>query len=154
MSNECCEDPLYFYSKTMPFWGLSNFSPPGINVDGVFWPTVEHYFQARKFFDPSIRERIRRAPTPKEARALGQSRSQIIRPDWDGIREEIMLTGLRIKFQVPKTRELLLSTGTRKLVESSPFDYFWACGQDGSGQNRLGKLLMLVREELGQRCST
>ena len=134
----------------MAFWGLSNFSPPGIEVDGVFWPTVEHYFQAQKFSDPTVRERIRHAPTPKEARALGQSRSLALRVDWDNIREEVMLKGLRLKFQIQKARELLLSTGTRTLVESSPFDYFWACGQDGSGQNRLGHLLMLIREEL--RC--
>ena len=64
-------EPLYFYTKTMPYWGLSNFSPPGFEAEGVFWPTVEHYFQAQKFEFPTIRERIRRAATPNEARLLG-----------------------------------------------------------------------------------
>jgi ribA/ribD-fused uncharacterized protein len=144
------EEPLYFYTKTMPFWGLSNFSPPGVEVDGTYWPTVEHFFQAQKFAEPEVRERIRRIATPKEARSLGQSRALKLRADWDMVREEVMLKALRIKFRVPAARELLLSTGNRMLVESSPFDYFWAAGKDGSGQNRLGHLLGQVRDELRQ----
>jgi ribA/ribD-fused uncharacterized protein len=144
------DEPLYFYTKTMPFWGLSNFSPPGVELNGVYWPTVEHFFQAQKFLDPGVQERIRQAATPKQARSLGQSRTFALRPDWDEFREEVMLKGLRLKFRNPSARELLLSTGQRMLVESSPFDYFWAAGQDGSGQNRLGHLLVQVRHELRQ----
>jgi ribA/ribD-fused uncharacterized protein len=142
------EEPIYFYTKTMPFWGLSNFSPPGIEKDGVYWQTIEHYFQAQKFADPTLRERIRRAHTPKEARALGQSRTFPLRPDWDVVREQVMLEAMRIKFKVPSAKALLLSTGDRMLVESSPFDYFWASGKDGTGQNRLGHLLVQVRSEI------
>ena len=141
-------DPIYFYTKTMPYWGLSNFSPPGFEADGVYWATVEHYFQAQKFLDVETQERIRRAITPKQAREHGQSRSLNLRAGWDEMREEIMLSALRLKFSQPDARTLLLSTGDRMLVESSPFDYFWASGQDGSGQNRLGHLLMRVRREL------
>ena len=142
------DEPLFFYTKTMPFWGLSNFSPPGIEVDGKYWPTVEHFFQAQKFDGPEITERIRKATTPKEARELGQSRKFKIREGWEELREEVMLKGLRAKFRNHAARELLLSTGSRTLIESSPFDYFWAAGQDGTGQNRLGHLLMQVRSEL------
>lgn len=59
-----------------------------------------------------------------------------------------MLLAMRLKFKIPSARELLLSTGTRELVESSPYDYYWACGKDGTGLNRLGHLLMQVRAEL------
>lgn len=54
-------------------------------------------------------------------------------------------------------RKLLLSTaaqGTapgKLLQESSPSDFFWAKGHDGTGLNHLGKLLMQVREELLQQ---
>jgi N-glycosidase YbiA len=142
------EEPLYFYTKSMPFWGLSNFAPPGIEADGVYWETIEHYFQAQKFADASVRERIRLAETPKKARELGQSRSYPIRSDWDSVREEVMLFAMRRKYKVPSARELLLSTGSRELIESSPYDYYWACGKDGTGLNRLGHLLMRVRGEL------
>ena len=141
-------DPIYFYTKSMPYWGLSNFSPPGFEACGKYWPTVEHYFQAQKFSSDQAQENIRRALSPKLARELGQSRSFTLRPDWDNMREEIMLSALRLKFSQPSARALLVSTGDRMLVESSPFDYFWASGQDGSGLNRLGHLLMQVRQEL------
>lgn len=144
------DEPLYFYTKTMPFWGLSNFASPGVEQGGVYWPTVEHYFQDQKFAEPELRERVRQAVTPKEARALGRSRVFKLRLDSGAIREEVMLFGLRMKFSIPSARELLLSTENRVLVESSLFDYFWAAGKDGSGQNRLGHLLMQVRSELRQ----
>jgi N-glycosidase YbiA len=150
---ESMNEPLYFYTKTMPYWGLSNFAPPGFAADGVFWPTVEHYFQAQKFESADVRERIRRAATPKEARAMGQSRQHVIRADWDRSREAVMLHALRLKFAARAAADLLISTGDRPLVESSPFDFFWAAGQDGTGQNRLGHLLMQVRAELLQQAA-
>ena len=146
-------EPVYFYTKTMPFWGLSNFAPPGFEKDGAFWPTVEHYFQAQKFDSPDMRDRIRRASTPKDARSLGQSRSFAIRPDWHEVRDSVMLCALRCKFSAKAARDLLISTADRPLVESSPYDYYWAAGQDGSGQNRLGQLLVKVRAELVQNAA-
>lgn len=143
------DEPIYFYSKAMPFWGLSNFSPPGFGVDGQYWLTAEHYFQAQKFSDEAIRERIRMASTPKMARAMGRSRLYTIRDGWDQLRNEVMLSALRMKFEVETAKALLLSTGSRVLVEASPFDYYWSCGRDGTGENKLGRLLMQVRAEVG-----
>jgi N-glycosidase YbiA len=42
-------------------------------------------------------------------------------------------------------REILLSTGDELLVENAPGDYYWGCGKDGSGKNKLGEILMEVR---------
>ena len=145
---EVSTDIIYFYTRTMPYWGLSNFSPPGFEADGVYWATVEHYFQAHKFQDSAARERIRRAATPKIARELGQSRSTPLRPGWDDLRDQVMLTALRLKFRQSAARDLLLSTDDRQLVEASPYDYYWAAGEDGSGLNRLGHLHMQVRSEI------
>ena len=142
------QDTIYFYTKNDPFYELSNFAPFGFEYDGVYWPTVEHFFQAQKFLDPEHRERIRRASSPRDARALGQSRAIPIRADWEAAREDVMYQALRLKFQRPALQSLLLGTGTRPLVEASPFDHFWGAGQDGSGQNRLGHLLERLRQEL------
>ena len=141
-------EPVYFYTKNDPFYELSNFAPFGFECDGVYWPTVEHFFQAQKFLDPEHRERIRRASSPRDARALGQSRAIPIRADWEAVREDVMYQALRLKFQRPALQSLLLGTGTRPLVEASPFDHIWGAGQDGSGQNRLGHLLERLRQEL------
>lgn len=59
-----------------------------------------------------------------------------------------MKHALRQKFSHPKLKALLLSTKKRELVENSPFDRYWGCGGDGTGANRLGVLLMEVRQEL------
>ena len=141
-------EPLYFYTKSGPHFALSNFAPYGLEAEGAYWPTVEHFFQAQKFLDSAYRERIRKASSPKDARALGQSRAFPIRADWDKVRDAVMLQALRLKFARPALREALLATGERPLVEASPFDHYWGAGQDGSGQNRLGVLLQAVRAEL------
>ncbi len=53
------------------------------------------------------------------------------------------------KFQThPALQVLLLSTGDQPLVENAPGDYFWGCGQDGSGRNELGRILEHVRDML------
>lgn len=147
-------EPIYFYTKTGPFYELSNFAPYGFEAEGVYWPTVEHFFQAQKFTDPSYRERVRIASTPREARTLGQSRAVPIRADWDSAREELMFKALSLKFQRRELQALLLITGSRPLVEASPFDHFWGAGQDGSGQNRLGHLLEQVRLQLAAKAET
>lgn len=63
---------IYFYSKNEEYGELSNFAPFGIEMNGVWWPTVEHYFQAQKFNDRNYQERIRTAQTPKQASELGR----------------------------------------------------------------------------------
>jgi predicted NAD-dependent protein-ADP-ribosyltransferase YbiA (DUF1768 family) len=40
---------IVFYAKGEPFGEFSNFSGHGIEIDGLWYPTVEHYFQAMKF---------------------------------------------------------------------------------------------------------
>lgn len=140
---------IYFYSKTEAYSQLSNFSPHGVEMDGAWWPTVEHYFQACKFADAAYREKIRIARLPKDAKTLGRSRVLPIRADWDTHRDEVMLQAVRCKFQTHRdTREILLSTGDEELIENAPMDYYWGCGRTGTGQNKLGQILMRVRQEL------
>jgi N-glycosidase YbiA len=140
--------PIRFFSRHDAYAELSNFAPFGFEEGGVRWSTVEHYFQAQKFADPAHRERIARAHRPQQAKTLGQSRSVSIRQDWDSVRDEVMLDALRLKFADPALRRLLLDTKSRPLIEDSPYDRYWGVGRDGKGCNRLGQLLMELREEL------
>ena len=60
-----------------------------------------------------------------------------------------MRDALRAKFaQNPELKSLLLSTGDSVLVEHTTNDCYWADGGDGSGKNRLGQLLVELREQL------
>ena len=112
-------------------------------------PQLNTFFQAQKFEDAAYRERIRRAHNPKDAKQLGRTRSLPILPDWDTKRDDVMLEAIRKKFGThPAVRELLLATGDEELIENAPNDYYWGCGRTGTGQNKLGKILMRVREEL------
>ena len=140
--------PIYFFTKNDPYYELSNFSPYGFEEDGLYWPTVEHYFQAQKFHDPEYRKRIRNAKSPKQAKALGQTRAIALRSDWEAVKEQVMKHALRRKFSHPKPRAILLGTRRRTLIENSPYDRYWGCGRDGRGKNRLGHLLMEVRREI------
>ena len=40
---------IYFYRTNESYGELSNFSRHGFDLDGLYWPTVEHYYQAPKF---------------------------------------------------------------------------------------------------------
>lgn len=138
-----------FYSTADAYGDFSNFARFPISIGGATWPTTEHYFQAQKFKDPAVQNKIRRANTPMIAARLGRDRSLPLRRDWDSVKVEVMRTALRAKFtQHPELRTLLLSTGTAKLVEHTSNDAYWGDGGDGSGKNMLGRLLMKLRAEL------
>jgi ribA/ribD-fused uncharacterized protein len=142
--------PIYFYGyRRKPYGCFSNFSPHGFELDGSWWPTSEHYFQAQKFAGTPHVEEVRRAGTPKEAAQMGRDRCRPLRPDWEQVKDEVMRRAVRRKFEAhPDIRAVLLSTGDELIVEKSPRDSYWGCGADGSGQNRLGQILMEVRESL------
>ncbi|MAT72694.1 MAG: Swarming motility protein ybiA [Planctomycetaceae bacterium] len=138
-----------FYSKLEAYGEFSNFSPHGIQMDGLWYPTVEHYFQAMKFPGHEQAEKIRCSANPKLAKQLGRTRKVALRDDWEDVKIDIMRSAVRAKFTTHKElTRLLIGTGEEELVEAAPSDYFWGCGKSGSGQNWLGRLLMEVRQEL------
>ena len=140
---------IYFYTPKDVYGDFSNFSKYGVELDGKWWRTTEHYFQAQKFYDEEYKEVIRNAPDPKTAANLGRSREVPIREDWGNIKDDVMRKAVLAKFRTHKQlRNRLLETGNQKLVENAPGDYYWGCGADGTGKNMLGKILEEVREIL------
>ncbi len=143
---------IRFYKVSEKYGEFSNFSPYEVVVLGMVWKTSEHYFQARKFQDSSLVIKVMDASTPMEAANIGRDRSYPIREDWDTIKLEVMKEVTLAKFtQHENLKELLLSTGSEKIVEASPYDYFWGEGADGSGKNYLGRILMEVREDIRKK---
>ncbi len=140
---------ILFYRITEPYGAFSNFSPHPVELKGRVWPTSEHYFQAQKFAGTEHEEAVRLAKSPMVAARMGRSREHPLRPDWETVKEDIMREVLRAKFtQHPPLRSLLLSTGDAELIEHTTNDTYWADGGDGTGKNRLGRLLMELRAEL------
>ena len=126
---------------------LSNWFPATVVHGGKQYPSVEHAFQAAKAAaEPDQAEAIRRAPTPKEAHALGQTVA--LPPGWERRRRRVMETLLRDKFRRDATlRERLLRTESKNLIASNGWgEAFWGVS-GGNGANELGKLLMALRDE-------
>ena len=137
---------IRFYRARDPYGELSNHSAHGFMLDGLFWPTIEHYYQAQKFAGTEHVETIRLAPTPMAAKRLGQNRDLPLRSDWEEVKEAVMLRATLAKFEAhADALAVLLATGDETLVEDSPTDYYWGCGADGSGRNRYGTVLMQAR---------
>jgi N-glycosidase YbiA len=145
---------IEFYSTKGQYGAFSNFSAHGINLDGRRWPTSEHYFQAQKFAgtNDGYVEEVRQAKSPMIAARLGRSRKVKLRPDWESAKDEVMRRAVLRKFEThADIRELLLSTGDEELVEKTTDDYYWGVGTNGTGKNRLGQILMEVRQILRER---
>ena len=140
---------IHFYSTAGEYGCFSNFSRHRVFLKGKTWPTSEHYFQAQKFAGTEHEEAVRKAARPSEAEALGRDRKRPLRRDWESVKEQVMLDALRAKFtQHEELKAVLLGTGDAVLVEHTANDSYWGDGGDGSGKNRLGRLLMQVRDEL------
>ncbi len=122
-------------------------------MDGEIYMSIEHAYQAAKTLDRTERRVIRMAITPGEAKGLGGPKG-IIRHmcrDWEDIKADVMYGLLVKKFRAYPFNEMLLDTGDSHLEEGNHHgDTVWGT-VDGKGQNLLGRLLMIVREEL--RCA-
>ncbi len=122
---------------------LSNFEPCQVYV----YPSVEHAFQAMKTLDSFKRNKIRLCGTAGAAKRLGSKVP--LRPDWDRIKDKVMLACLEAKFRDPGLRAKLAATGDAHIEEGNHWgDRYWGVSPVGSGngKNKLGKLLMQVRE--------
>jgi ribA/ribD-fused uncharacterized protein len=140
---------IYFYRTSDEFGCFSNFWKASIYIDGFMWPSVEHFYQASKFDNFEIRDRIRLVASPMEAATLGRSVLHEIYPDWNSRRIIIMEKALRAKFlQHDNLKSILISTKDALIVEHSENDSFWADGGDGSGKNMLGTMLMDLRGKI------
>ena len=131
------------------FW-LSNFYPSPITYQGITYPTVEHAFQAAKTTNKKEKLLIAAAESPGQAKRMG--RRVALRPDWEKVKEQVMYDCIRLKFNDPTLRKQLIGTYVFALVERNWWhDNCWGsctCGRcRDRGQNKLGQILMKVREE-------
>jgi len=141
---------------------LSNMSEYPIDVDGISYPTVVHYYQAMKaaeFKDNEIQEKIAKAKTAKAAKALGKKVKGFVKEVWDAKRDEVMAVGVRAKFvQHPELNKKLQETEERMIGLANAREKYWGIGtsetsekskhpEKWAGQNKLGKLLMELRRE-------
>lgn len=142
--------PVYFYHSDQTWGDFSNFSQHAVFLDGKIWRTTEHYYQAQKFIEPSLQERIRLSVTPMLAKQIASQLEQDHQQaEWSEIKEQVMWKALCAKFsQHPELKGLLLSTQDRTIAEHTENDDYWGDAGNGTGHNRLGELLMALRYQL------
>lgn len=129
---------------------FSNFSPHSFVEDNLIYKTSEHYYQANKFeYKSKDYMDATSSFSAFDTAKIGRDRSRPMRKDWDiaQIKAGVMLHALKLKFdQNEDIKKILLSTGTKYLVEDSPIDWCWGCGADRTGENFLGRCLMILRD--------
>ena len=149
------QQEIRFCSPVGEYWFLSPLAefPIQMEVDGKLYnfPTVEHYYQAMKFYaDDPLFDVILSIKNPDDARRLTKTPEYKVnrRKDFDKNKFAIMEKALRSKFaQNPEAIKLLKQTGNAILIKSCPICYKCGFGE-GSGENRIGKVLMKIREEM------
>ncbi|MFI5684839.1 NADAR family protein [Streptomyces sp. NPDC051636] len=142
---------------------LSQWWPSPFVVDGVEYPTAEHWMmagKARLFEDAEGERRVLAAGHPSQAKKAGRLVRGFDEAIWERERFRIVVEGSVHKFAAhPELREFLLNTGDRVLVEASPVDRVWGIGlaaddeaamhpERWRGPNLLGFALMEARERL------
>jgi ribA/ribD-fused uncharacterized protein len=149
-------DEIRFYrASEKPYGAFSNLYRREIVFEEETFPTSEHAYQAGKARKPEVRKWLMSAPSPALlAMAAHGLYYWDVAPGWSTTKFDRMRDVLRAKFtQHDDLRELLLSTGSGRLVEAATVDNevnrTWG-EVNGVGKNMLGKLLMEIREELSQ----
>lgn len=142
---------------------LSQWYPAPFTVDGVLYPTAEHYMMAEKarlFGDEETRQKILATTDPQQAKNLGRLVKGFTVDTWKRPSIAIVERGNLAKFgQHAALKAFLLQTGSAVLAEASPFDKIWGIGfaeddprardpRQWQGFNQLGFALMAVRAKL------
>lgn len=131
---------------------LSNFYDAPVAYDGITYKNTEAAFQAQK--TTSIPKRLEFANfTASQSKKEG--RKLALRQDWEEVKGQVMYEICLAKFtQNEDLKKKLLSTDGRHLIEGNHWhDNTWGnctCEKCVSiqGQNRLGIILMEIRERL------
>lgn len=130
------------------YFFLSNFFESPIIYKGISYKNNEAAFQAQKVNSPGEQSEFSNL-TPADAKRKGRRVKLRKDVDWDAVKTTYMYEIVKAKFmQNAELRIKLLETGNEHLEEGNTWgDRIWGT-VNGVGQNRLGKILMRVREEL------
>ena len=160
------EPPVFFFSGNPALnehKEFSNMYEAPIQIDGATFPTVEHYFQwskAKMFGDVEIQNKIMKTASPKSVKSYGKKVKNFDAEAWDEKKDSIMRTAVKAKLmQHPDILKKLRETGTRPIGEADPRGKYWGIGTSAEtskakdpsrwpGQNKMGKILMELRDEL------
>ena len=166
------KDVHSFYDSSKSL--LSNIYPAPVEVGGLAYPTVEHYWLAMQY-TPAAPEGVApadavsgvvtaagtaglgpiceafRSAASAELNGLTAVYQGQERRDWGAVREEFLYAALTAKFtQNSDARAELLATGTKTIamICSDKWAGISAAGGIPTGRNHVGQMLMRVRDEI------
>ena len=131
---------------------LSNFYECEVTYNGLSYKNSEATFHAQKTLNETERKKFVNL-NPSDSKKLG--RKIALRNDWEDVKTQIMYEICYAKFsQNQDLKNKLLATGDEYLEEGTYWhDNYWGncyCEKckDIKGENKLGIILMKIREEL------
>ena len=134
---------------------FSNFFLTPITVWGMTFKSTEHAYNYRKAVEMAhhtAAEEIRHAESGLDAMRIAESISTS--DHWSNIKQSVMYQLLQVKAtQCSDFRSDLVASRGKLLVEDTSHD-FWGRGNNGDGLNMLGRLLMVLRDNLPPLLST
>ncbi|ESZ72329.1 Swarming motility protein ybiA [Mesorhizobium sp. L103C119B0] len=143
----------FYRASEKPYGAFSNLFRREIEFEGERFATSEHAYQAGKARKPEVKAWLMAAPSPALlAMAAHGLYYWDVSPGWSRTKFDRMRCVLRAKFtQHEDLRELLVSTGSARLIETATVDNevnrLWG-EVNGQGRNMLGELLMELRAKL------
>lgn len=138
---------------------ITTFEKPFLNNDfytiteynNMQFPTAENAFQASKYAKKNTAKQFQHI-NPRQAALKGNNQIPNT-PNWFNNSETIMYDILKSKFSNPDLKEQLIATYPEEIVHVNGYhDTEWGictcthCCRNG--ENKLGKLLMKLRDEL------
>lgn len=154
---------VFFWSGPFSNWHPSEFR---MTVNGKMYnftcsEQAMMLMKSELFGDSESSKKIMKTNDPKKMKALGRAVSGYVEDEWNIHRENISDQFLLRKFhQNEDLLKILLDTGTKMIVEASPYDTIWGIGmgvdkypeilnpKNWRGHNLLGESLMRVRNIL------
>ena len=152
---------------------LSTFYHYPIKINGQHWETIEHYYQASKFYNTHYANIIKSSDSANKAYMLGTQQqyansskfvkvnsrhilpiNQVIEKNkhipiyknWESQRLFIMTNANMHKFKDNDTfKKGLINTGETTLIYKTNNDDFWGVNNSDKGCNMLGHILMDIR---------
>ena len=148
--NRVCR-PIYFFKsyRTSKFFGFSTFSHHSIQIPNYgSFPTLEAAYNAHKqITDSKYVQKQLKTVNPYYSRQL--SKSINFNPNWSNLKYPIMLKLYTLKLeQHSDFKKNLLFSLLSPIYFNSKHDVYWGIGAFGTGQNKLGEILMKLREDL------
>ena len=143
---------IEFCSCHIPYNCLSNSYLCELKINNKTYNSVDHYYYSMLFTQrPDIQQKIIECRTFRDIYLLAKKHYHDMDYCWYTRRIQIMSVALSAKFARSKFADVLLNTGTSKLVHVHTPDSYWGTGKTGQGFNRLGELLVKIRTDIRNR---